>query len=1079
MIKLDWGMKKINKILLLPVWCFSFIATSVAQQQPSQPTVAISGTVYEKGGARETLIGLHIVGRDPKTKKVYAGCYTVTDKNGKFVINAPLNAELYFTYVSFQPSIYQVKGAASNIVIYMEEEENMMNEVVVIGYQEKSRASVTGSVVKISTGDLTDTPVANAMELLQGRVPGLNIQLNNGLPGAMGQITIRGVSDISVVGNAEDGYDLMSSTPLFVVDGIPQTEVSNYDAQGLISGSGISPLSSIPFEDIDNIQILKDAAATSLYGSEGAYGVILIETKRGNSPVPQVSYSANFAISTPPRLRKVAVGNAERLLRMQQILQYDTSRYQGHNEIMYMPSLADSLNPYWNNNTDWQGQFFRVTYNHSHNLRFSGGNDDFNYKINGNYYTEKGIIKNTDFDRYALGSIVEYRPNNRFRISLDTKLSITANNTGSGNAVSQSGVATGASASSLLPPPSLYSASVKALQVFSVEKATNKTEYSVSANLGYRLPWDINWTGTFHYKYSGEEREQFTPALLSDNNYQTLTDNVSSNSSEIYVRTLMGRSINLYLVQVSLHAGIEYRNSRSIENTVHVTGLPNDYILGPVGHNLSSGTAKVSENKSTFSLIFNPSFNLLTPKFGSKYVFAPSLRPEISSIYGTKTKWLVHPSLGFRWNISEESFMQRFTEISAMSLRLSWGRTVKYNASRYAVWGSYDIDPDNLYNGEMYIPINPDYLPSAHLDPVTNTTWNVGHESSLFNGKLRSTIEVFYKQVDNQLSDVSLPDHSGFNNLRSAETSLVNYGLEVTFDGRPLPRQSAWDLSCNLNFAIIRDVVTKLPNEARQIINLNAGSANRLGMNAVSQLMYVNKGVYAYDEDVPVDPVTGRRLRVGNNSSEDAYFKAGDPVWVDINGDYIIDENDRVIAGNAWPRVTGGFSFNLNYKGFSLRLNTSFVLRRDIVNQVLAAQFDAYTNPLLKTTNSLRINAALAPIESYNFWTPTNRHNATYPNPFDYTHARVIQPFRKNQTLFMEDGSYFKIGSVSMSYRLPGNWMTRLGTRSASLRVSVKNIRTFSTYSGISPESVNGLGYDQSGGYPNRRSWDAGIVIDL
>lgn len=1022
--------------------------------------VTISGTVYEKGGARETLVGLHIVGRDPKTKKTYAGSYAVTDKNGKFTIKAPLNAELYFTYVSFQPSTYQVKGAASDVVVYMEEEESMMNEVVVIGYQEKSRASVAGSVVKISTKDLTETPVANAIELLQGRVPGLDIQLNNGLPGAMGQITIRGISDISVVGNAEDGYDLNFSTPLFVVDGIPQTEVSTYDAQGLISGSGISPLSSIPFEDIDNIQILKDAAATSLYGSEGAYGVILIETKRGNSPTPQVSYSANFTVSTPPRLREVAVGNAERLLRMHQVLQYDTSRYHGHNEIMYMPSISDSLNPYWNNNTDWQGQFYRVTYNHSHNLRFSGGDDDFNYKINGNYYTEKGIIKSTNFDRYALGSIVEYRPNNRFRISIDTKLSMTANNTGSGNAVSQTGVAAGASASSLLPPPSLYSASVKALQVFSVKKSSSSTDYSVSANIGYRLPWDINWTGTFHYKYHGLERESFTPAILSDNNYQTETENVSENSSEIYLRTLAGRVINIYLIQLSLHAGIEYKNSKSTGNTVHVDGLPNDYVLGPVGHNLSSGTAKVSENKSTFSLIFTPSFNFLSPKFGNKYVFAPSLRPEISSIYGEKTKWLIHPSLGFRWNISQEPFMSRFTKVNAMSLRLSWGRTVKYSASRYAVWGSYDIDPDNLYDGEMYIPVNPDYLPSAHLDPVTSTSWNAGHEAQFFNGRFRSTVEVYYRQVDNQLSDIYLPDHTGFGKLRSAETSLVNYGLEVALSGRPLPKQSEWDLSCGLNFAINKDIVTKLPNEARQIVNRDAGVANRLGMNTTSMLMYINKGVYAFDEDVPVDPVTGRRLRVGNNSSADAYFKAGDPIWVDINGDYIIDENDRVVAGDARPRMTGGLYANLTYKGFSLHVSTNFVVRRDVVNQVLAAKFDAYRNPLLRTTNSLRSNAALAPIEKYNFWTETNRYNATYPNPFDYTHANVIRPFRRDQTLFMEDGSYFKIGSISMSYRLPKGLLARLGTRSASLKASVNNIWTFSGYSGITPESVTALGYD-------------------
>ena len=153
---------------------------------------------------------------------------------------------------------------------------------------------------------------------------------------------------------------------------------------------------------------------------------------------------------------------------MNQILENDTSRYNGYYDIMFMPSISDSLNPYWNNHTDWQDQFYRVTYNHSHNLSFMGGNSVFNYKINGNYYTEQGIVKNTDFNRYALTANMFYSPNERFSIGADIKLGFTTNSTGSGNAVSQSGVAKGATASSLLPPPSMYTASMAALQVFGV-----------------------------------------------------------------------------------------------------------------------------------------------------------------------------------------------------------------------------------------------------------------------------------------------------------------------------------------------------------------------------------------------------------------------------------------------------------------------------------------------------------------------------------------------------------------------------------------------------------------------------------
>ncbi|MDR1716087.1 MAG: SusC/RagA family TonB-linked outer membrane protein [Prevotella sp.] len=1083
-------MKKIDKIFLAMCLLMMIVVNVTAQQvqksqQPVQTKqmITISGTVYEEGGRGESLPGATVVVRDAKTKKAIEGYGIMSDNEGRFNIKVPVGSELYFSYLQFKPKTYLARKDAANVKIYMEpdEEGGLLPETVVVGYQKISKAASTSSVFRVNTEDMVTTPVANVVELLQGRVPGMDISMNNGLPGAQGQINIRGISDISVVGNDNDGYDLSSATPLFVVDGIPQRNVSDYDSQGLISGSGISPLSSIPFEDIDNIQVLKDAMATSLYGSEGAYGVILIETKKGNSPTPQIQYSGNFTVSTPPRLREVAVGNTERYLRMNQILQNDTSRYNGYRDIMLMPSLADSLNPYWNNNTDWQGQFYRVTYNHSHNLRVSGGDQRLNYKVNGNYYTEKGIVKSTDFNRYSLGSQVNFKPNDRFSIGIDTKFTFTTNNTGSGNAVSQQGVASSASASSLLPPPSLYSASLSALQAFSVKNQSNENNYSVTANMTYKLPFNINWQGTVNYSFGSSESESFTPAILSSDNYKAITKNSSGSSQKIYLRTMASRGFNLYLINLNLTAGIEYEDYKSTGNTVQYTGLPNDYILGPIGYGKGSGTAKVSSNQATFSLIFNPSFNLRTPDMdlGDKYIFTPTLRPELSSIYGEKTKYIIQPSMGFRWNIFKEPFMKRFTKISSMAFRASWGRVVKYSANRYTVWGTYDIDPNNTYGGDMYIPIDFNNLPSARLEPVTTTTWNFGHENSLFKNQLRTEIDLYYKQVDHQLSDITLPDHSGFDKMKSAETSIVNYGLEVAFTGMPIPNKKDVSLMAGLNFSINKDVVTKLPNEARQILNQKASMANRLGMNTTSMLMYVNKGVYATDEDVPVDPATGKRLRVGGNNTSEAYFKAGDPIWVDINGDYVIDENDKVVVGDAAKRLTGGLWINFSYKNFSINTSTSFVLGRDVVNEVLAARFDAYTTPLLNTVDKLKTNASLAPIEKYNFWTETNRYNATYPNPFDYIHAAVIDPFRADQTLFVEDGSYFKINSISVAYRIPKSWIKYMRVRSVSLKGSVNNIYTFSAYSGISPESVNGLGRDKSGGYPNRRTWTMGVVIDL
>ncbi|BDW78598.1 hypothetical protein BFINE_43930 [Bacteroides finegoldii DSM 17565] len=280
--------------------------------------------------------------------------------------------------------------------------------------------------------------------------------------------------------------------------------------------------------------------------------------------------------------------------------------------------------------------------------------------------------------------------------------------------------------------------------------------------------------------------------------------------------------------------------------------------------------------------------------------------------------------------------------------------------------------------------------------------------------------------------------------------------------------------------AMNKDVIAKLPNEARQIINSDAKIINRLGSNALANYLLVNKGVYARDEDVPVNPATGERMKAANNKNNGyVYMQAGDPIWVDVNGDYIIDDKDKVVVGNSQPRLTGGFNANLRYKSFSINTNFSFTIKRDIINKALADRFAAYGNPLSKDLNG---SGAITPIEAFDFWKEDHIY-AKYPNPFDYirggTADHQVNFFRPDQTLFMEDGSFLKINGVSISYVLPKKVLDFLRVERVQLNASVNNIYTFSKYSGVNPENVNSLGYDVSGGYPNSRNYTMGISIDF
>ena len=1043
--------------------------------------VEVSGSVLEETSEANTMIGVSLTAYSNKGVKLSYSA--VSDFDGNFKIKVPVGTELRFTYMGFDATKYKVVKEAKNLKIYLKEHTNEIKETVIVGYRKVSKADVTSATTVVSAKDLAQAPVSNAMELLQGRVAGLNIQMDNASPGSIGTITIRGVSDISTqaVTNSDGStsYALSSSAPLFVIDGIPQEDVGDYNSQGLLSGSGISPVSSVPFEDIDNIQVLKDAAATSLYGSRGAYGVVLIETKKGNSGKPRITYSMDMKANIPPRLHDVIVGRAERLQRIEQILQNDTSVYNGYKELFENQALTDSLNPYYNNHTDWQGQYYRRTLNTTHNIQVSGGSTEFNYKINGNYYTEKGIIKNTDFDRYSLRTNMGYRPSDKFDLYAAINVTLGKKGSGSGNALAQTGVASGSSASSLLPPPSIYSASNAALGALMVESNTNSLSYDASVTANYQLPWNIRWNGTVGYSYSNSEYEAMTPGML--NSYNAKLEGTSSYSNRYYVRTGLDWETRVWMFKFGLNIGAELSSKKSTENGMKLLGLANDYIWGPIAYapGSSSGSTKRSYSDNTLSFTFAPRFSIGNKSIGDRYVFNPSLRPEANSAYGKKVKWVINPGLGLKWNFSMEPFMKKANEkwLDYGALRVSWGKTTKYKADRYDVWGTYNLG-SLTYNGNQTVPISYDALPNYGLNPVTTTQWNLGTDLTFLHNLFSLTGDVYYKQVDNQLTSVSLADHNAFSKIKTTEVSLVNYGLELALNFTPVNKPN-WYFSGSINMAINKDVLTKLPNEARMMLNDEKTIVNKLGINALSNYLYVYKGVYATDEDVPVDPKTGKRLRVGgsNVSADDpnAYFKAGDPIWVDLNGDYVIDENDKMIVGNSQPRMTGGMSFNFRYKNFSVFTSFSYTLKRDIINKVLADNFAAYANP---ATTTLTKDAALTPIDAYNFWTPTNIR-ADYPNPFDYKRNSIIQPYRADQTLFQEDGSYFKINGVTLQWKFPQSWTHFLGVSNVSIRANLSNIYTFTNYSGVNPENVNSLGQDTSGGYPSARSFSFGLNVGL
>lgn len=1033
----------------------------------AQSSVTITGTVTD-AVSKKPLESVSV--RSAKTNKSLG----VTQANGTYSITTTSDDILSFTYAGYEKSTVNLAGRTNRTVnVSLKEANNFIEDIVVQGFTKRSRKTLTGSSINISGKDLQENPVPNLNELLQGKVAGLNIQMNNGTPGVRGSVFMRGLSNLSIQGTGVDSY-LTPTSPLYIVDGVRVDDNTNFEYGFASAGTGISPLSLIPPEDVESVDILKDAASTALYGSRGAYGVIIITTKRGKSQVPVIQYTTNQFLSVPPQLRDVLGGRQERLLRMNQVLNYSDSYWKGRDDLNQQQILTDSLNPYFNNSTNWQAVFMKPTYNQSHNVSASGGDTRFNYKINGNYYKEKGIIQNTGFNRYTMDMNSQFQPNDRFRMFASMSGKFGEQQTGSGTSVTQGGVASASSASSLLPSPEQGFVTGDLVSALDGRNDNRSTNLVGMLELEFEILKDFRFKNTFSYNYSTDRTDSYTPAIANNNTSKFYNFDGQRN-------TLNNMSFLSYFKQVNKHNFSSYLfNELDMKNYLAKaylkTGFPNDQLEGPFGYASSKGGAISLEDyrSAGFGATFAYNYDL-------KYVLDLSYRIDKTSTIGPEQPWVKNPAVSVRWNMENEPFLENVDWIGNLALRGSWGKNIVPTGTVFDAYGKYIYT--GYFNNQPTIGFNWGQMPNQALKPSTTTSFSAAVEGDFFGGKFNTIQEVYYKQVDNELFKMALADHNGFGELNSNDLAHVTYGYEFTFSFRPLPATSDWSWRFEVNGALNRDVLTLLPAQNRRVLIYDAVNNYHtlyiLGRNALSHVLYDYRGVYSTDADVPVNHVTGERLKMINGNNVH-YFEGGDPIWTDINGDYIIDDQDLVAKGNAQPRITGGFSSFLTYKNWSLNLMFSYVKGRDIINAALANQLNSYFDPLMTSDQGIggKKNSALLPLDKFNFWTKEG-DVADYPNPYSYLRQQGMTPFRPNQTLFMEDGSYLKFNSATVRYSIPRDWTKRYHISAMSIYATANNIYTFSTYSGLNPEGVTDMGFDRTDGYPNRRSYSLGLNIQF
>jgi TonB-linked SusC/RagA family outer membrane protein len=1048
-------MKRITLIILI----LKIFALSVYAQD-----LTITGEI--KGSDGNLLSNVSISNNG--TKKTLG----VTDSKGKFSIKAPVNATLMFKLLGYDNAYIQIVTGKNYYQVVMDEASNAIEETVVVGYVSRDKKSITGSAVSISGKEIQDVPVANFTDLLQGKVPGMNVQLNNGTPGMRGSVAIRGISTLNVQGTGDDAF-LTPTSPLYVIDGVPIDEGTNYEYGFQTAGPGISPIAMIPVEDIEDVVVLKDAQATALYGSKGAYGVILVTTKRGKTKIPVVQYVAQMFVNTPPALRSVLGGVYERRARVNQILANDTTYASALKLINESPILSDSLNPYYNNSTNWQSYFFRTTVNSSHSVNISGGDPTFNYKIAPSYYLENGIVENTGFTRYSLPMNMQYRPNDKFRMFVNLSPSLGKNSTGSGNAFKQNGVASSSNTSSLLPAPSLFAGTVGALSALNTQNdnktgnLNNQIEFEYSPFLGLRF------LTTLSYNYKIATQDRFLPEALNSNKTEIYSYrdrlNTMYNRNMITFNKMFGKH------NISAYVFNESEVSKFQADPLLINGTPNDQIKAGIGYASRSalgGTLEGLYERRTLGYAGNFSYG-----YDQKYFLEFSYRLDGTSTTGSENPYSNLPSAGLRWNFNEESFIEDLGIFDYGVIRGTWGKNIVPTGSIFDVYGKY-YSETQTYNNQPSVGLDMEVIPNIYLEPSTTTMLNGAIEFGFKNG-LTFLYENYYKQSDKILRKKQIANINVFGNVNTNETSIVNMGHEFMIGYRP-KLKGDWAFSFNVNGAINRDYATALPDDVRQLLVTDNSSHKqsilyRLGINALSNVLLHYRGVYATDEDVPVNPATGLRYRKGNSLNEENFFRAGDPIWTDLNGDYVLDENDLVIVGNSQPLFTGGISLFTSYKKWSLNTQFYMTLKRDILNNAMADRLRNYSDPAGRADGG---PGTLLPIADLSLWSPGQ--SSTLPNVYDFRRYGYIDPFRYDQTLFQEDGSYFKFSTATLSYNFDGPFVQRaLGISSMRMYISGNNILTINNYSGPDPELVSGLGRDSSGGYPNRRSYTVGLNVQF
>ena len=973
----DCFMKKILQQTLLLASLLLATGNALAQN-------VITGRVTDAQSG-EPLIGASVIVKSEKNKGV------VTDIDGKFSLQTKVEAPLTLRveYVGYRALDVDVYDFEESVEIHLQESYRLTEEIVVLGYQTLKRKDLTGAVSSVDGKELETIAGASVTEKLQGQAPGVLVSNSSGTPGTSVFVRLRGTTSINA-GNA----------PLYVVDGIPFNGNSIQSlSQGALEANSLADISP---DDIKDVQVLKDASATAIYGARGANGVILITTKRGRKGrKTQVNLKAEIGWSKAAKLWDVLDGPNTALLL---------------NEIAVNDGKKPAYDPATASNYILQDEAFRTAAQHTLSANVTGGNDRTNFYVGIDYTNQEAILETQDFRRIGFRINLDHDINKNLTLSTSNQIAFTRRSLSPTGDGPTSLLQTSVQHNPLVNPfkeDGSYNYSGTFENIYAILDNNDNKSYGLRNLNNATLTWKI--TPELRFKSSWSlDNNQFRERRYYNSQLKNGSPNGNATEANTNLYTITAEQLFNYnktfkkIHSLAAFIGNSVQYTAQHRSTVSGSGFPSDAFTEITSAAVTEGSTGASSS-SLVSWFGGFNYGLL-----DRYTLEFNIRADASSRFGSANRWGYFPSLGGSWLVSKEKFLNDVKWLSDLRIKASIGWTGNQSISDFASLGLWS--GGGVYHNQSGVVqsqlVNPD------LKWETTRQYDLGFEASFFNDRLTIGFDYYNKYTYDLLLQAPIPGKTGFSSIYKNIGEMSNKGIEFSITSHNIQKKN-FQWTTRFNISRNENKIVKLESPITQYnrdwVRLEEGKP-----------MY---SFWLYKE-LGIDPETGNAI------------------YEDVDKDGKITTADRQICGNNWPDFNGSLVNTFKYKGFDLSANIYYTVGNDVLNLM---RF------FMESGGTYGNKRALLASQLDRWQQPGD--NATLPRLTSKTNPDGSQNYGYQSSRYLEDGSFLKLKNLSIGYTLPEKTTRRIAIEKLRVYVNITNVFTITNYSGPDPESNVGATY--------------------